>query len=258
MLETLLVGHVTCFVEIVHIELPDEAGKVAVLEIFGQDFVTEFIDALDYKAISFIIPTYYVIRFRITHNFICFHKEWGDIRMRICSSRWFLNSDSITTQQLRLLLVNVTATGPIAILALASQLPASFLFLNLFGTRCLFFLCFLYFISVRNLIIRCFLLAHDVLAVFPDLLVRSLKMMVAAIYWGGSRRICLPASLRFGLYDWCRTMHHLSRGFLGLGLLWIDWVWVIEVGRYVSYSFCQKSLVVVVVLWRHSYLLHFL
>ena len=225
--------------EIIHIQLSNEASKVIVLEIFGKDFVTEFIDAFYYEAISLIIPANYVIRFRITHNFICFYQEWGYIRMCISSSRGLLNSNSITPQQLGLLLVDFTTTRPVAILALCSQLPTTFVILIFFCTCYLLFIALLDFISVGYLSIGSFLLTQGALAVFSELVMGPFKMLVAKTLGRGIGSICLFTTLPFWASVRWVTLHHLTLRFLGLQLAGITYVWVVYVWGYISSPISQ-------------------
>ena len=44
------------FLEIIHVELPDEGWKLTVLEILGQNLVGEFIDVLDLERVAISKP----------------------------------------------------------------------------------------------------------------------------------------------------------------------------------------------------------
>ena len=55
-LEALLVRAISCFVEIVHVQLTDEATEVIVLEVFWKDLVRELVYLLNYETIALGVP----------------------------------------------------------------------------------------------------------------------------------------------------------------------------------------------------------
>ena len=57
------------FVEVIHVELADEGGKFAVLEIFGEYLLHKLLLVLDDEAVAFIRPLHNVaIPFILTHE----------------------------------------------------------------------------------------------------------------------------------------------------------------------------------------------
>lgn len=55
-LEALVVGAIPCLVEVVHVELADEARKVIMLEVLRQDLVGELVHLLYYETVSLSVP----------------------------------------------------------------------------------------------------------------------------------------------------------------------------------------------------------
>jgi hypothetical protein len=53
------------FMEIIHIELPNKAGEVAMPKVLGQDFLGESHDVLDDKANSIFLPADHLIELRM-------------------------------------------------------------------------------------------------------------------------------------------------------------------------------------------------
>jgi hypothetical protein len=55
-LKTLLIRSITSLVEIVHVQLPDKAAKVIMLEVFWKNLIRELIYLFHDKAIAFWVP----------------------------------------------------------------------------------------------------------------------------------------------------------------------------------------------------------
>ena len=75
MLEALLIGPIPGLVKVIHIQLPDETGKIIVLEVFGQYLIGKLIHLLHDECIAFLIPGDDVIGLGVTHDIICFHQK---------------------------------------------------------------------------------------------------------------------------------------------------------------------------------------
>jgi len=75
MLKALLITAISCFVEVIHVELPNETGKVIVLEVFGQNLIRELVDILHNETIAVFVPGDYVICDSVTDNFVCFWQK---------------------------------------------------------------------------------------------------------------------------------------------------------------------------------------
>lgn len=56
MLETVLILIISRFMEIVHVQLPDEGRKIVVLEKFGENFFCKFVRLPHYKTITILVP----------------------------------------------------------------------------------------------------------------------------------------------------------------------------------------------------------
>ena len=56
MLENVLVLLVSDFVKVIHVELADEGGEVAVPEVDGEDFLLEAVDIEDGEVGSLLVP----------------------------------------------------------------------------------------------------------------------------------------------------------------------------------------------------------
>jgi len=73
--EHMLVGVVSGLVEVIHIELSDEGGKVVVLEEPWQNSVCKLIRLLHYEPIPTLIPTNYTAKLGIIDNVVSFHQK---------------------------------------------------------------------------------------------------------------------------------------------------------------------------------------
>ena len=71
------------FMEIVHIQLPDEWWKIVVLKVLGKDVVAELSGLLDCKAISFLGPGHNILSQRIVDDLEQFDKERGNMVNRL-------------------------------------------------------------------------------------------------------------------------------------------------------------------------------
>lgn len=65
MAEALLVGVVSCLMEVVHVQLSHKWRKVVVLEVPRQDPFGEFVRLLHYETISCFAPTDYIVQLGI-------------------------------------------------------------------------------------------------------------------------------------------------------------------------------------------------
>lgn len=86
--EALLVRIISSLVEIVHVQLSDEWRKIVVLKKSWEYPLSEFIRLFNDKAVTNLIPTYYVVQCRILHTrllphqqpyiyyVICLYQEW--------------------------------------------------------------------------------------------------------------------------------------------------------------------------------------
>ena len=56
--------------EIVHVQLPNEAAKVVMFEVFWQNLVRELVHLLHDKAIAFIVPRNYLVGGGIAYDLV--------------------------------------------------------------------------------------------------------------------------------------------------------------------------------------------
>lgn len=68
MTEDMLVGVISGFVEIIHIQLPHEGRKVIVFEVLRQNSFSKFIGLFHYEAITCFIPTNDVVILRVLYE----------------------------------------------------------------------------------------------------------------------------------------------------------------------------------------------
>ena len=73
--EALVVGDRARLLEVVHVELAHEARKVAMLEVLGQDPVTEFVYIAYDKTGAILIPRHYVIIAWVADEFVRLGEE---------------------------------------------------------------------------------------------------------------------------------------------------------------------------------------
>jgi len=65
------------FVEVVHIELPYEGGKVAMFEKLREHITAELVDVLNYKAVAVVGPADHMVGGVALNNFKEFDQERG-------------------------------------------------------------------------------------------------------------------------------------------------------------------------------------
>jgi hypothetical protein len=74
-LETLVIGSIPRFVEVIHIQLSDETREVVMFEVLGKNFVRKHIHLLNNESISFLIPTNDIISCWIIYNIVSLYQE---------------------------------------------------------------------------------------------------------------------------------------------------------------------------------------
>ena len=75
MLEALLVLRISCLVEVVHVQLADERGKVVVFKVLRQDLVLEFVYVFNDKAFALVVPRHDVVCFGVGDDLVGLHQE---------------------------------------------------------------------------------------------------------------------------------------------------------------------------------------
>ena len=61
MLKLILIVFVSRLMEIVHVQLTDEGGKIIMFKVLRKNILTKIIDFLDYKSSSITTPTYNIL-----------------------------------------------------------------------------------------------------------------------------------------------------------------------------------------------------
>lgn len=65
MMECILVVTISGLVEVIHVQLSNKGSKIIVLEISRDDFVDKLSEIFNYKGLSIVCPTNYVVVFSV-------------------------------------------------------------------------------------------------------------------------------------------------------------------------------------------------
>jgi hypothetical protein len=88
MAETVLIWIYSGFVEVIHVELSHKWREVIVFKELWKDLLSELIRLLDYKAISCVVPAYYVAVLGILRIRWAFISTYIDDVIGFYQERW--------------------------------------------------------------------------------------------------------------------------------------------------------------------------